>query len=471
MKSNELLPTNENLIKAFDGDLVGRNKSLYDFVTLLNSIEYDCSIALEGYWGSGKTFFVKQTQMLLNALNPFTDLEDDERERFMNYPHSVQDGSWGFSFDGLRNQVPIYYDAWINDNDSDPVLSLVLSILSEFESEFDFKDVQFNSDAPRQLLNSLISVGSLGNIKLQIPQILKSENWLSEINHNKNIHTEVTAFLDSLLAERGDRLVIFIDELDRCSPTYAVKLLERIKHYFDNDRITFVFSINTEQLQYTIKKHYGEGFNASRYLDRFFNLRLSLPPVNMSRYYKSINYYASSDWSGLINEAVIKTFRFELREIARYLNTVKMAASKSINKFNRGVRLDSDGGTIATVIFIPVLVALRIYDAKAYREFINGNNPKPLLNVFNNCADAQSILEWFLNKNESFEPLSINDTEYSAVSVNEVLMRLYNLIIKEEYTPRYSRELIGSVVIHRSTKEYLLKQISLISNLTELEVD
>lgn len=75
--------------------------------------------------------------------------------------------------------------------------------------------------------------------------------------------------MDQIPIERADKVVIFIDELDRCKPTYAVKLLERIKHYFNNDKIIFVFSTNLEELQSSVKCVYGESFNAYRYLDRF----------------------------------------------------------------------------------------------------------------------------------------------------------------------------------------------------------
>ena len=66
-----------------------------------------------------------------------------------------------------------------------------------------------------------------------------------------------------------------IDKSDRCKPTFAVHLLEQIKHYIFDDRITFVFSINLEQLQHTIKQYYGADFDSCRYLDRFFDLRIS----------------------------------------------------------------------------------------------------------------------------------------------------------------------------------------------------
>ncbi len=87
----------------------------------------------------------------------------------------------------------------------------------------------------------------------------------------------MSEFFTEILCERGNRLVIFIDELDRCKPTYAIKLLEQIKHYMMDDRITFVFSVNLEQLQHTIKCYYGADFDASRYLDRFFDFRIDWP--------------------------------------------------------------------------------------------------------------------------------------------------------------------------------------------------
>ena len=90
---------------------------------------------------------------------------------------------------------------------------------------------------------------------------------------------EINEFLDSLLPEKAYRLVIFIDELDRCQPLFAVKLLERIKHYFGNTNLTFVFSTNLAELQNTIRSLYGEQFSASRYLDKFFDVTLKLPPV------------------------------------------------------------------------------------------------------------------------------------------------------------------------------------------------
>ncbi|WP_292455784.1 P-loop NTPase fold protein [Methylibium sp.] len=62
--------------------------------------------------------------------------------------------------------------------------------------------------------------------------------------------------------ERGN-LIVFIDELDRCRPTFAIELLERIKHLFDVPNIVFVLSIDKSQVEVSTSSVYGVGINAA----------------------------------------------------------------------------------------------------------------------------------------------------------------------------------------------------------------
>ncbi len=77
-------------------------------------------------------------------------------------------------------------------------------------------------------------------------------------------------------------IVIIVDELDRCRPTYAVKLLEEIKHLFDVQGLVFLLGTNTEQLSKSICGAYGAAFNGESYLRRFINRQFTLQSPDMT---------------------------------------------------------------------------------------------------------------------------------------------------------------------------------------------
>ncbi len=89
---------------------------------------------------------------------------------------------------------------------------------------------------------------------------------------------------------KNEKPVVFIiDELDRCNPKFAVKLLERLKHLFEVPNIIFVLGLNTEQLQYAVQGFYGSAYiNGNEYLKRFFDVELSLPTPKLDVYCKSL---------------------------------------------------------------------------------------------------------------------------------------------------------------------------------------
>jgi hypothetical protein len=66
-------------------------------------------------------------------------------------------------------------------------------------------------------------------------------------------------------------IYVLIDELDRCRPTYAIRMLEAVKHLFDTDGVVFIVATDTEQLSESVKAVYGADFDSTRYLYRFFD--------------------------------------------------------------------------------------------------------------------------------------------------------------------------------------------------------
>ncbi|MBD8687240.1 MULTISPECIES: KAP family P-loop NTPase fold protein [unclassified Rhizobium] len=75
-------------------------------------------------------------------------------------------------------------------------------------------------------------------------------------------------------------MFIFVDELDRCRPTYAISMLERIKHIFDIPNVVFIISTDTESLSHSVKAVYGNEFRSREYLGRFFNRTYKLPAAS-----------------------------------------------------------------------------------------------------------------------------------------------------------------------------------------------
>lgn len=158
-------------------------------------------------------------------------------------------------------------------------------------------------------------------------ECLKSENPFEEIKKQRSIENRISEFFKMIPEERANKVVIFIDELDRCKPIFTIRLLEQIKHYINDDRVMFVFSVNIDELQHTIKKYYGNGFDACRYLDRFFFQRISLPPTNKTEFYEYMGL-GSRYYVDIITRRICDIYNMQYREMTRYCSQVRTAVYK-----------------------------------------------------------------------------------------------------------------------------------------------
>ena len=458
MKAYDLQPTYENLLNTFTNDTIGRNSDVFHFIDILDNAEDNCSIALEGKWGSGKTFFEKKKKMVLDAHNDFlSNTCEEDRKKIKNLRASF----YRNSAPELQPEVCVYYDAWENDNDDDPILSLVYTILHSTESDFSFKDTSCLKVAA-----GILEVFS-GREWTQLIEGLKGENALDKLKQDKAVEEKVHEFLESLLPEKGNRLVIFIDELDRCKPSYAVKLLERIKHYFVDDKITFVFSVNVDELQYTIRNYYGEGFNGSRYLDRFFDLRISLPAPNMQKYYQSLGFFDRDYYYDMVCDAVIKTYHFELREIARYLRLTKIAAYEPTHSSSYHFSF-ADGKAVQFCLYyvVPIMIGLKVLNASKYTEFVEGRDYTPLLDVSKTVYAR--IFDRLLDGNETYSKREEQQGK-KLVTIESKLKLVYSALFENDYTLDRRDIAIGDLEFSAETKESLLRTASLLSGYASID--
>ena len=453
MKRYEMLPTEENLIETLYNDTINRNKDIVYFYDILQAQESASAIAIDGRWGSGKTFFVRQTKMVINALNPSSTMDEETKAKAtIRLPFPKENG------EKENCSIDVYYDAWENDNDTEPVLSLIYEITKQLSIDFSLSDISIVKTA-----GAIIEAISGHNVN-GIKDALTSEDPFTKFKEEKDIEQKIKDFFSCLLAERGHRLVIFIDELDRCKPTFAVHLLEQIKHYIYDNRITFVFSVNLEQLQHTIKNYYGVDFDSCRYLDRFFDLRISMPPANMEKFYSEIGL-ESRYYVDIVTKRIIKMYNFELREITRFYSQVKAAVYEPThdNKKYDFSFTDGKGRPIILIYIVPLLIGLKIADISKYDQFINGHNSEPLKELLD-FDNYNRLLENMLNRDESFT----KEEGKTLITTDEMIDKFYNAIFVDQYDGRKYNTTLGQYEFTKESKGFAISASSMLSRFAEL---
>lgn len=454
MKSLELQPTLENLIDTYKENAIGRNDYLHRFVDLLNSIEDNCVIAVDNQWGSGKTFFVKQAKLILDSFNDFTSVTDEKSKAvvssyYTRFTHKDKDA--------FQPHVTAYFDAWEYDNEEDPLLSLVYEIFKTVANEYSF-------DIGKNLEDVLVSISDLlaqKSVSQVINVFRKNNSTFAATSQSRDLRQEINDFFASLLEEKGQRLVIFIDELDRCKPSYAVKLLERIKHYFNNENITFVLSVNSVELQKTIKHFYGNEFDACRYLDRFFDLRTSLPAPDLTKFYSLIDFSNRYYYDDVIADAMIRKYNFSLREITRYVKLLKIAGYKLTH--GSGIQTSKLGNNVIPVLSMQaILIGLKMHDTKAYYAFVNGQS-------VDLCIEMMTQNEIYDRLAQLFDIRGVYDQNDIFNTYKEKIKLLYETIFVTQYQKYDEPVDVGRFKISEYTKKCIFEAMSLLAEFSQYE--
>ena len=266
-------------------DEFNRRPIAKNIIRLLTSPIDLSPMVIDGGWGTGKTEFCQKLIRLMQQQHP--------------------------------DYQPVYIDAFRSDHSGEPLLALLAEIIKACTPEdtgeqpseqrknitrkvakaagFVMKTVvqaavghvlKQNTDdlaeELQQIMNDDQEADSLAETVTDAAATIAShtidatvEALLKEqIEAEKNLET-LKACLTELAADKP--IILFIDELDRCRPDYAVDMLEVIKHVFDIENVKVVLVTNTKQLRATINHRYGVEVDAQKYLDKFLKYSFALP--------------------------------------------------------------------------------------------------------------------------------------------------------------------------------------------------
>lgn len=393
----ELEINEENIKKTLATDVLGRNGSIFNFLKLIYSIDTKSTINVDGNWGTGKTFFVKQTELIMNILN--NPKEDGLEPGIQSVKDKIKNKLDELEINTYGNTRAIYYNACEYDYFEEPILTIIADIIKK-NSNIEIAKPEIKERIGEKIDKFISSFkfgfsfqnkdGNTFGVEVQKEKAAHKNSILEGIILDKELEVNFKALLEELLVEKSNRLVIFIDELDRCKPDFAVRLLEKIKYFFNDERFIFVFSTNTNQLQHTIKKYYGNNFDGAYYLQKFFDYQLELPEINIENY---INYHInllpsnSSYYIDSVIKEILKYKNFNLRDCNKYFDLLKLKYQEIKN-----AHVGNSCFLFIGVLF-PTLLAIKIKDINEYRKIKNGQGGEEFYNIIANCNTIENFLK------------------------------------------------------------------------------
>lgn len=358
--------TIENVLESIKENKFNRTQDIIDFIMALEQIEGNMFISLDAKWGAGKTFYVRQIEQSLNYLTKKTkELNIEE-----NVKTAFSKNQLLGTLELKHTYFPVYYNAWLYDDHSDPLMSLILNItkVCKYYCNEKLNDSTL-SDKIISLIDSFsFSIGCIqfGSNFANVKEKFSGKDILSVVKTEEEIRDKVKEIFDSIITENVQKLVIFIDELDRCRPNFAIEMLERIKHYFDDDRIIFVASINREQLIHSISKYYGTNFDSTGYLDKFFDWNIYLPELD-ARFDNGLDFTEQQYFIENITKELSIYYQLTYREKLRYNQSISFAIlSKYVS--------DHGGEKIVLSAFVSIITILNIKDEIKKRKFLQGDS-------------------------------------------------------------------------------------------------
>ena len=261
-------------------DKIGREEIVDKICGLVGSLKKDKNfcLAINGAWGSGKSFVL--------------GLIEEKLSKKQEY-------------------IIIKYDAWENTFYSDPLIAILSCVIDGIEEKLYLveRTEEKVKKAAKTGVNTLAKLSTkiekLKAVIEGIKTIIKDfhnpidtaalgdfKSYQKLLKATKEILNEITQAGE--YREKQTKLVILVDEIDRCLPDEQLKILERLHHLFDVKNCAVILTMNQICVAETVKTIYG--IDGYEYLRKFFNFTFRLDT--------SANEYLKN----LLEEEYIKSF-------------------------------------------------------------------------------------------------------------------------------------------------------------------
>ena len=319
----------------FEGDFLRREQICKRLTGFIEVSLTPFVLVIDAKWGDGKTTFIKMWRAYLKK----------------------------------KSFRTVLFDAWKSDFHTEALPALTYEIKGQLNlrklcfKRF-LKRIQVNK-IPKASLSTIPYIGRIVEVIFDVFKLKKNE-----IIENHSSYTEVIddfkKDLRKLTSKRDKPIVIFVDELDRCRPIFALEVLEKIKHIFDVEGLFFVLALNKEVLCRTVEKEYG-AIDADIYLDKFFD-KVTILENNREEFIKKIIYKSGVEIDEKLRGYFSKmflhlsdAFDLSLRTQERILNLASiMIAKQKVRESN----------SVSAYVFL-FFAVLHVVDNSLFHDIVN----------------------------------------------------------------------------------------------------
>ena len=332
----------------------------------ISGCETPLTLAIQGDWGTGKTSIMYQ-------------VEEKLKEK---------------SFNNSKGKIKtIFFNTWQYsqfDMDKNLAVMLITDLIDELEVT-DVKKIENLKKSLAVITKSMeylkLDFGLL-NIEKINNQLLKFISNEEKSNNLKNLKQNLQNMIDESVKENNyEKIVIFIDDLDRLFPQKAIEFLEILKLFLDCRNCVFVLAIDYNVVLRGTKNKYGDDLDNEKgkaFFEKIIQVPFTVPVVNyhMENFVnvslQKINFYFDNDVTKNITQLIRDSIGNNPRSINRLFNSVSLL----MHILNPNNELENDDKLliIATVCF-----QLRFDEAYDY-----------LLTSYNNSPEDSEETKYFL---------------------------------------------------------------------------
>ena len=357
MKRLEVVPSVDNIEESIEKDLAGRNEDIVQFVKMLDQIEGPFTVLIDAPWGDGKTFFSRSVEYVLKVLNCHIGINPVSGMKLKKVTDKLQGIETPF--------LPFYFNAWENDFADDPISALFASMAMEFDRMEETKSVPF-SNGVAAIIDVALAATSIGPCATSALQALKGKDYIEAYKNRADLRMRINSLADNSITEVANKLVIFIDELDRCRPDFAVRLLEQTKSLFQNENIIVVLVSDSVQLSKAVSGMYGANYDGGHFIERFFDYRLLLTQVDSYKLAYGEPYPETSMYFDKMVNEILEENPLTVRDAMR-LNKIQLA-----REFAGHACDGSPLASLARCVVVPLLIEIERDDPELFRAITRG---------------------------------------------------------------------------------------------------